>query len=276
MKRTKIILITILINIVLFSCSPDDNSEQPKNKLVKSEKVSESLKINYIYNNKGILSSATGTYPNFGYISNFTYDSNDKITKSSFQETGSSTYSDTQNFNYDSQGRLISYSANTENVNIEYNGNIVTLTGTIEGNSNSEAKLELNSNGLISKFTESNQYTNFEYDSNGNMIVAKSYNNNNNLIREFAISYDTKINPFYGQSSSIYIERFIEFFWEFDGIYISGFGGYSFPFFKNNILSISKNNITIINYVYVYDNDNYPTNVSENSTSGIFDYTIEY
>jgi len=281
MKKVTIVLIVILSNFILFSCASDDGSNQPVNpieinKLVKSEKVSENLKVEYVYNDKDFLSSVTGTYSNFGYTSNYIYDSNDELTEWNYQETGSSTYSDTQNFIYDSQGRLTNYVANTENVTLAYNGDIVTLTGTIEGSSNSEAKIELNKAGFIIKFTESNQYTNFEYDLNGNMITAKSYDHNDNLIIEFTIGYDNKINPFYGQFNSIYIERFIEFFWKFNGIHVNGFEGYSFPFFKNNIISITENAAVITAYAYTYDNEDFPMNVNETSSGNSFVFDIEY
>ena len=238
MKTTKLFLSIILLIILSYSCASDDNSDTQEpdqietNKMVKTEKVSETKKVAYTYTDNGLLSSSIGTSPNFGSTANLTYNSNGKLMVWDHQETGSSTYSDTQNFSYDNTGLLTSYAANTENVSLVYNGNIVSLTGTIEGDSNSEAELVLNNQGLVVKFTESHQYTNFEYDSNGNMITTKSYDNSDNLIVEYTLSYDTKTNPFYGQFESIYIERFIEFFWKFDGIYISGFGGYSFPFLK--------------------------------------------
>ncbi len=150
------------------------------------------------------------------------------------------------------------------------------MTGTIEGDSNSEAELELNNSGLIIKFTESTQYTELEYDSNGNIVTAKSYDNSDDLLLEFTLSYDNKINPFYGQFESIYIERFIEFFWEFEGIFINGFEGYSFPFQKNNITTISRIGGETTTYSYIYDSENYPTNVTRDISGDTIIYDIEY
>ena len=259
--------------MLFFSCSSDDNTEfqEPEpteNKLVKTEKISENIKVDYDYNDEDLLSSATGTLPNLVWVADYTYNSEGSLTVIDYQETGSSTYSDRYIFEYNTSGLLTSYSANTENVNLVYNDNIVTIAGTIEGNSNSEAELELNNRGLIVKLTNSNLYTNFEYDSDGNMTSAISYDNADNLLIEYTIDYDNKINPFYGQVESIYIERFIEFFWEYPQVFIgSSFEGYSFPFFKNNITSINRAGGGMTTYFYTYDTENHPTSVYED-TSG--------
>jgi len=281
MKKTKLILTLILLNVILFSCSSDDSSNNPEpepttSKLVKTEKISETRKVDYTYNSNDLISSLNGTYNSFGYISDFTYDSENRLTEWNYQETGSSSYSDTYTYTYNSNGLLSSYSANSEDVTITYNGNTITLTGQIEGDTNAQAELELDNNGLIIKLTESNQYTNFGYDSNGNLISAKSYDNSDNLLSEFIIQYDNKTNPFYGQLESIYIERFIEFFWEFDGIYIGGFEGYSFPFLKNNITSINEVSGGTTSFSYTYDNENYPTNVNIDYSGDTVIFDIEY
>ena len=75
---------------------------------------------------------------------------------------------------------------------------------------------------------------------------------------------------------SIYIERFIEFFWEFDGIYIGGFEGYSFPFLKNNITSINEVSGETTTFSYTYDNENYPTNVNIDYSGDTVIFDIEY
>ena len=204
MKAIKIILISL--SIILFSCSSDDNSDLPEIlpetiKLVKSEKLSDTNKVEYLYNDNNLISSSTGVSNNITWVEYAIYNSNQDIIKLNSQESGSSTYSNIYVFNYDSQNRLINYSAKTEDVNLEYNGNKVILTGRIEGYFDSEAELELNNAGIITKFIENNQYTIFEYDTKGNMTTAKSYDNNNNLTQEFSISYDNKINPFYNAIS---------------------------------------------------------------------------
>ncbi|MEH6763166.1 MAG: hypothetical protein V7655_01605 [Aequorivita antarctica] len=278
MKNNRFLLTALLISILSISCSSDDNnSDEPleTRKYVKTEKVSENLKIDYEYNIENILTKAIGTYPNFGYESTFTYTGN-YLTKWKEVETGQFPSNSEQNFTYDAQGRLSKYIGPSEDVTLTYSANKVTLTGTIEGDANATAQLELNSNGLITKFTEANQYTIFQYDNIGNMVSAESFDNNSDPIAAFTITYDAKINPFYGQFRSIYIERFIEFFWEFDGIYVSGMEGYSFPFQKNNITSIKENTIPVASYVYMYDAEGYPTGVNEEYYGDPSQYTIEY
>jgi len=283
MKKTTLFFALILLNILIFSCSSDNNTESQEpepieNKLVKTEKISENIKVDYDYNDENLLSSSTGTLPNLVWVADYIYNSEGWLTVRDYQETGSSTFGDSYIFDYNTSGNLTSYSSNTENVSLVYDNNIVTLTGTIEGNSNSEVELELNSLGLVVKLTNSNHYTNFEYNSSGNITTAKSYDNTDNLLIEYTLSYDNKINPFYGQLESIYIERFIEFFLEYVQVFIgSSFEGYSFPFLKNNITSISRAGGGITTYNYMYDFENHPISVYED-TSGNTSSTnnIEY
>ncbi len=278
MKNFRFLFATILLSIITISCSSDDDgSDTPPEtlKLVKTEKVTENLKIDYEYTAEGILTKSIGTYPTFGYESTYTYADN-KLTNWKEVETGQFPSTTEQNFSYDAQGRLVKYIGASDNVTLIYDTNTVTLTGTIEGDANASAQLELNNNRLITKFTESNQYTTFQYDSNGNMVSANAFDNSDNPIAVFTITYDAKTNPFYGQFKSIYIERFIEFFWQFDGIYIGGIDGYSFPFQKNNITSIKENTIQVVSYAYIYDADNDPTIVNEDYDGDSSQYTIEY
>lgn len=277
MKKTTLFLALILFNILIFSCSSDDSTEpqEPEpteNKLVKTEKISDTRKVDYTYDSNDLLTSLTGVYNSFGYVFDFSYDSTNKLTEWSYQENGSGTFSSDTFFTYDSSGKLTSYDA----VNLTYNGNIITATGTIEGNQNATILLETNADGLIIKLTENDNYTVFEYDSDRNLIVAENYNNSNVLMSAYNVSYDQKLNPFYGQMESIYVERFIEFFYPFDGFYFSGFEGYSFPFLKNNVTSISENTIEFTTYNYTYDTENYPINVNGNSSGDIIEFDIEY
>jgi hypothetical protein len=274
MKKTTFFLALILINILSFSCSSNDSSEpEPtENKLVKTEKVTANFKSDYTYNSENLLINWTGIHPNFGYEIVLVYDSNKNLIENHYQETGSGTYSSDTFFEYNSDEKLISYDL----VNLTYNGNVITATGTIEGNQNATIELKTNADGLITKLTENDNYTVFEYNSDGNLTVVKNYNNSDVLLTTYNINYDHKKNPFYGQMKSIYIERFIEFFYPFEGISISGFEGYNFPFLKNNITSISENSTGLVTYSYTYDNDNYPSNINEDYSGDIFEFSIEY
>ncbi|PHR92755.1 MAG: hypothetical protein COA80_14110 [Leeuwenhoekiella sp.] len=281
MNKSKIILTLISFSLILLSCSSDDDSANPEpetvtNKLVKSEKISDTRQVSYTYNTDDLISRIRGSYSSFDYSSDFMYNSDNKLTTWDYSETGSSTYSDTYTYTYNSNGLLSAYTANTENVTIIYNGNTATLSGQLEGDTNAQAILELNADGLVIKFTESDNYTIFGYDANDNLISAKAYDNTDELLAEYTLEYDNHVNPFYGQLQSIYIERFIEFFWEFDGIYIGGFEGYNFPYTKNNITSITKTGGDTTNLVYSYDTDNYPIRVNADYSGTTLLFDIEY
>ncbi|MBJ6367222.1 hypothetical protein JF259_03865 [Snuella sp. CAU 1569] len=210
-----------------------------------------------MYNSDELLSMWVGTYLSLGFEMNYVYDSDNNLTEIHYEETGSGTYTHDTYFTYNNKGNLISY----DDVDLSYNGNIITATGTIEGNANTTIILETNSSGLITKLVEEDNHTVFEYDSNGNLTVVKHYNGNNILRDTYNISYDQSKNPFYGQMKSIYIERFIEHFYPFEGVYVSSFERYSFPFFKNNVVSITENLNTTATYNYTYDSANYPIHV---------------
>jgi len=287
MRKTRLILILILLNVFFISCSTDDSSEsqepEPNEtfKLVKSEIVNDNFKSDYTYNSDNLLSSWIGTHPNFGYEIDYVYNPNGTLNQNHYREIGTGNYTQDSFFTYDNNGNLTSFnnvvsSPINDYISLTYSSNLITLIGTIEGNSNVTINLETNSSGLITKLIEDNNYTTFEYDANGNIIIVKNYNNNNVLLTTYDIGYDQNINPFYGQMESIYIERFIEFFYPFDGIYISGFEGYSFPFLKNNIVSISENANAISNYTYSYDIENYPINVNEDYSGNTFQFDITY
>ncbi len=271
------LLASIFLSIFLFiSCSSDDENppENPQNKLVRSEVQSSNLNIQYTYNADELLSTIIGTYPNFGITSTLVYDNAKRLTKWTESESGYP--ASVQNFTYDSQGRLIQQTLNSTSVSYAYDGNTITATGTIEGNQNATLILETNAVGLIIKSTETNGYTLFSYDTNRNLTTAEHFDNNGNLQNSFAITYDDKSNPFKGQFESLYIERFIEFFYPFDGVYIGGFEGYSFPFLNNNILTISENGTIDISFEYTYDAEGYLVTVSETTSNGTDTYNIEY
>ena len=280
MKKTKFIFALILLNAVLISCSSDDSSdpdpEPPSSKLVKSEKISDNIKADYIYNADNLLATFNGTRTDFSFTVDFIYDSEKRLIEAASEEFGPNPFTSVDTYTYNANGRLSGYSNGVDDIAITYNGNTVTAIGDFGGNPDSEVQMELNGAGLITKFTESYQYTIFGYDTNGNMVSAKSFDNEDNPVAEFTITYDSEINPFYGQFQSVYIERFLEFFEDFDGIYVSGFEGYNFPFFKNNIASINEVGGNVLTYTYTYDADGYPTVVNEDDMGDTNSYSISY
>ncbi|MDN3725384.1 hypothetical protein QRD02_13430 [Aequorivita sp. SDUM287046] len=280
MKKTKFIFAIILLNAFLISCSSDDDSdpdpETPSGKLVKSEKIDDNTKTDYYYNADNLLTTYSGTRIDFSYTSDFSYDSEKRLTRVVFEEAGPNPFTSVVTFTYNADGRLSGYGNGPDIVAITYNGNTVTATGDFAGGPDSEVYMELNAAGQIVKYTESYQYTLFGYDANGNMVSAASFDNDDNPLTAFTLTYDDKTNPFYGQFDSIYIERFLEFFEDFDGIYVSGFEGYSFPYFKNNITSIQETGGDSLIYTYAYDADGYPTVVNEDDMGDTYSYSISY
>lgn len=275
--KNNFLFLSIFLTVFMFiSCSSEEEnpSENPQNRLVRSEVQSPDLKIEYTYNADELLSTIIGTYQNFGLTSTLVYDNNKRLTQWKEEETGHST--SIQNFSYDNQGRLIQQTLNGTSVSYAYDGNIITATGTIEGHPNATLILEANADGLIIKTTEVDGYTSFSYDARGNMTTAKHFENNGNPQSAYTLTYDSKPNPFKEQFKSLYIERFIEFFYPFEGVFIGGFEGYSFPFLNNNILTISEDGTLDISFEYSYDNEGNPIRVSETTLDGIDTYNITY
>ena len=283
MRKTKLFSVLILLNLVITSCSSDESSETIKtDKLVKSiQLLIDPLRVDYIYNNMNLLSNTiTVDGTNIRLEEDYTYNSDNKLTIREYNsQINNITERGKQNYIYNSNGNLINYfySTNDININIEYNGNILTVSGKDSGNSNINANLELNNKGLVIKLNRSNTYTKFEYDSNGNIISTKNYDNSNNLLNEFILNYDNKINPLYGQFESIYIERFIHnFLYDANAYILIGIRDYSFPFLKNNITSVSKNSNETVTVDLKYDNENYPINVYEEYSRNTYEFDIEY
>lgn len=281
MKTSRLFgLFTMLL--VLSACFNNDDSDDGGNpipdptgpRLVKAEIGPIGTNIQYEYNQRDLLKTWTGTFPTFGYEITSAYNDDDNATVWNYIDSEDFEYS--QNFSYDFEGNLLGYIGNTEDVTLTYNGNIVTATGTIEGDLNASAVLELNGNGKVVKFTEIDQYTTFTYDANENLTNIRRFDLQDNLINEFKLTYDSKKNPFYGQMESVYLERFLEFFWQFDGVYFTGLEGYSFPYQKNNVMLVEKDGNTIITYSIGYDNEDYPTVISEIVAGDSFQYDITY
>ena len=90
------------------------------------------------------------------------------------------------------------------------------------------------------------------------------------------MTYDNYPNPFYGKLSSIYIERFMEWFWRFDGIYIGGFEGYGFAYQPNNMLSVSQDGELGISNTYDYNENNYPISVARDFYGNQYQFDISY
>ncbi|MDO6745539.1 hypothetical protein Q4553_13275 [Tenacibaculum soleae] len=160
-----------------------------------------------------------------------------------------------------------------------YDNNIITVDITSSIGDSKTVTLEENSSGLIHKMIENNFYVLITYDTNQNISKIEIFDNNDNLTNTSEYEYDDKPNPFYGQLSSIYLPIFLDAFDDanFNEFVWDGYEGYFFPFLKNNITSINENGNLDRNYNYVYNNENYPTNVIEIfNGNNAYEFDIEY
>lgn len=253
----------------------DDGGTQPSSYIVAIEVGPAGFNVQYEYYDNDLLQTWTTSYTSTtGYELTFNYNDDNSILSVNYID--SDDFEDVMSYQYDFEGHLIGYVGNTESVSLDWNGNIVTATGTIEGDANASAMMELDAQGRVVKFTEATQYTTLVYDGNGNITNIFRFDLDDNLLDEFAILYDSNPNPFYGQMQSVYLERFIEFFWEFDGVYYPGIEGYSFPYHKNNIIGVEKNGTGQVSFGIAYDNNDYPVIFNETSQGELFQYELVY
>ena len=160
--------------------------------------------------------------------------------------------------------------------NLTYDENVISAEGTIWNDPNASIELVLNDDGLVTRLirlSALNLYeniivTHFEYDVNGNLIMANDYDETGELIYSTSITYDNSVNPYNEQFQSIYIEKFIDLFfhsghWASDVI---GREGFIFPYSKNNI-NLVKDNTCVDCYEEVttrvinYDDEAYPQKI---------------
>mgnify|MGYP005991010513 CR=1 FL=1 len=193
-----------------------------------------------------------------------------------------------KNYKYDDENRLIHF-ASTSSFNndytLSYDANLVSVKGNINTEQDVELTLEMNQLGLVSKITRKDNYSTFEYDTDGNLTVAKDLDLSDNLLREYVITYDQNPNPFYGQFKANYLERFLYFFSKdvrFGIDIFSRFNQFEFPYLKNNLILIKDKSCApcydkLLERVYVYDDQNYPKEIDESYVgSPSVTYKFEY
>jgi hypothetical protein len=184
----------------------------------------------------------------------------------------------TSTYKYNVDNKLVSVHSESAwyySYNLLHTGNTIEIKGRLLSNVYKEVRIELNSANLVGKIVRSNSYSTFEYDGIGNLIVAKDFDASNVLLKEYEITYDQKNNPFYGQISSAYIDRFLFFFHEsakdgIDNLAFSTDMDVIFPYFRYNAIKIiettnsSPYNV-LLKRDFTYDAEDYPTK---------FEYTI--
>lgn len=270
-----------LVLITCFACSSDDDTPSIDNefveltRLVASEFIDEERNVRYQYDAINRLTVWDETFPDVESNLVFEYDQNGNINRWDFQDDAG--FINFMNYSYDAENRLIGYqNEEAENVQITYEGNQVFLSGRMETIENSNVTLELNNDGKIVKMIESNQSTVFSYDARGNMISAQLFRLDGSLQTTFTMEYDTAPNPFFGQLNSIYIERFIDWFWRFGGVSFGGYEGYAYTYNTNNLVKVSQDGEEGISHMRTYDEDNYPVKITRDFYGNVFEYSLEY
>lgn len=276
-----------LLTLAITACSSDDNNNGgtnntdddggtlPTNYMVAAEVGPSGFNVQYEYNDSDLLETWTTSYnSSTGYELTFNYNDDNSVLSADYIDSDGVT--DALSFQYDFQGHLIGYVGLSNDVSLDWNDNVVTASGTIAGFPDASATLELDTFGRVSKMTTGDFYSTFQYDANGNLTNMSVYDSNDALQNEYSIIYDSNPNPFFGQLPTIYLERFLTNFYEEYGIFYSGIEGYTFPYHRNNILSIEKDGNQIVSYSMAYDANDYPTIISEIIQGDSFQYQITY
>lgn len=300
MKKLSLkIAASLFVGSILFtSCSKEETEKETctgenfpieVNKFVKKVTTQVSGQVivpeeyTYLYNEFNLLSNKKYV-ENSILKNNYTYN---YACSNSLKER-SEVNSESDKYEFDVENRLIGFNTSrtfNADYKLTYEGNIIT----VEHRENGSATifLEVNDIGLVTKVTRENyDSTVFEYDVNGNITKVEDFRTDGSFIRGYKVTYDQNPNPFYGQLSSIYLERFISYFkltsnGTVDAIFREG--GYKFPYFKNNPLSItctysSSGFRVLVTKEYEYDSDNYPIKMIEKWEENYHGYTyfIEY
>ncbi len=206
----------------------DGTDPDPTAKLVSQEFSAADRFNDYTYA-EGLLVNWVAQFPGGTGNIDFVYDASNRVINYSFTSPG---FEQTYDLTYNADGSLATY----DDVVLSYDGDVVTAMGTLEGTANAVATMLTNGSGLVTRMTtQDGDYSEYTYDSNGNMTSAIGYTVDGTVTMSFTMTYDANVNPFYGQVTSLYYERFIEWFFPFDGVFIGSYEGYSFPYSKNNL-----------------------------------------
>ena len=185
------------------------------------------------------------------------------------------------------KNRLITYKTKSylHDYTLTYQENKITVQGTINVKTNASIILETNGSGLITKLTRKDNYATFQYDLNGNLTRVKEFKLDDELLKDYEITYDTNPNPFYGQLKAGYLERFIFYFSDSVLYGVDIFfrdNQYNFPYLKNNPIMLEYKNCTscyseVLKRTYTYDSLNYPIKMEEIHYGGpVVIYNYEY
>lgn len=282
----------LIFAFVLFSCNDDDDTEKEvdcqetnhkvdMSRFVKSDQKSNGVTNTYAYNELNLLSSRVRSSSSYVFEYDYVYDCSNNLIEIQAEETFDPQYDGSSSFyEYDEQNRLIAYNTSyqgEDDYSLSYEGNVVSVSGTIWSDQNASITLQLNSEGQVIRldrntslsFYKEVKYTLFEYDSAGNLTKADDYDDEGNLIFSITVNYDSNINPYYDQFASVYIQRFVNLFYQsgFWAADVISSDEFLFPYLQNNIESVVDNLCNacypeVVKKVYSYDEQSYPNKFS--------------
>ncbi len=301
MKRLQLSIKALLLTTILFiSCSENEPIIEEEtcvvdNYAIQIERLLSKLitthpgnlptirNYEYSYNSYNLLAESYEYTFDYGLYRVFDYACNNNLSEITNKENLK------YYLKYDETNRIISYKTTNSYLHdytLIYSGNTVTVSGIINSKPSTTITIQTNDADLVTKIIRNDNYSTFEYDGSGNLIKAKDFSNSNELLHEYKITYDTNPNPFFGQFSSSYLERFIDHFSEsaFYGIDIFfRFNQYKFPFLKNNPVLLEDLSCTscyknLLERTYEYDSQNYPVKMEESyvgSPAVLYEYKYQ-
>lgn len=229
--------------------------------------------VEYTYDTEGRILTWSGLQENGGdFEFVYSYDQNGNPT-SRYMEVvgGSNPFIFTQTFVYDSEGRLIQFN-DDHFFNYISNNQVEVTIGTVD------YVYDLDDNERVTKVANQWGYDTFQYDENGNLTRAESFDDNGQYYDGYTFSYDDTPNPFYGQLSQLEI------------LFARGqvgllnnagwdYRGYTYPYNPNNVKEIRQDGASDFNtifHLYEYNDYNYPTQVTRNLGNTTFTYSLTY
>lgn len=250
-KINLLIALSLFMGIMFTACDKDEDNNEPKEKKLYPTKITE-------YED-GVIDD----------IITFEYNANKQLIKKDYGDNFYETYS------YDSDGKLIEYREYYDNSldildSMEYNGNAQLIK--IQGYNNTVKEgwftLEYNALGNVIKKTEYGSdgalvlYFTYLYDINGNMISEKYYwaEYPSGVVSTDKYSENTYT---YDNKNNIYKSLGLPFIWETN---INNFLNETYTeHYGDNYTSTDT-------YTYIYNEDNYPTEYTEDNERILIEY----
>ncbi|WP_272149749.1 hypothetical protein [Tenacibaculum aiptasiae] len=278
-KNLSLFKVISLVILVFISCSENEletkETCQNENSTIEVNRLLKKL-ITTLPGNLPTIRNYEFSYNNFNQLvieNEYTFDY-DEYKNYSYCNNNLKEVNDESNYTYDASNRLVAYHTSNSylhNYELVYNDDEIIVSGVINNQSNSSITLVTNNNNLVIKINREDGFSTFDYDNNGNLISAKDFDTSNELLNEYKISYDANPNPFYGQFTSSYLERFIFYFSKsaFMGIdNFFRFNQYNFPYLKNNPILLEDLSCQpcykdLLQREYEYDVQNYPVKMEE-------------